>query len=131
MGLFWKWGRKLCIKALWKFKKKSTLTKSKITFKCNLLLLSDKNQKGFPDSSVGKKICLQCRRSQFVSWVKKILWRRDKLPTPVFLGFLGGSAGEQSAYNARDLGPIPGVGRSPGEGYPLQYSGLENSIGSI
>ena len=38
-----------------------------------------------------------------------------------------------SAYNVRDLGLIPGLGRSPGEenGYPLQYSGLENSMDSI
>ena len=45
------------------------------------------------------------------------------------LGFPGGSAGEESACNGGDLGPIPGLGRSPGEvkGYPLQYSGLENS----
>ena len=44
-----------------------------------------------------------------------------------------GSAGEGSAYNAGDLGLIPGLGRSPGEGngYPLQYSGLENSIDCI
>ena len=39
-----------------------------------------------------------------------------------------GSAGEESAYNVGDLGLIPGLGRSPGEGYPLQSSGLENSM---
>ena len=46
------------------------------------------------------------------------------------MGFPGGSAGEESACNAGDLGSIPGLGRSPGEGkgYPLQYSGLENSM---
>ena len=40
----------------------------------------------------------------------------------------GGSAGKETACNAGDLGSIPGLGRSPGEGngYPLQYSGLEN-----
>ena len=40
-----------------------------------------------------------------------------------------GLAGKESASNARDLGSIPGLRRSPGEGkgYPLQYSGLENS----
>ena len=40
-----------------------------------------------------------------------------------------GSAGKESACNVGDLGLIPGLGRSPGEGkgYPLQYSGLENS----
>ena len=42
----------------------------------------------FPDSSTGKKkIHLQCRRPRFDSWVGKIPWRRDRLPTPVFLGF--------------------------------------------
>ena len=42
----------------------------------------------------------------------------------------GGSAGKESACNAGDLGSVPGLGRSPGEGngYPLQYSGLENSM---
>ena len=42
-----------------------------------------------------------------------------------------GSAGKESACNVGDLGLIPGLGRSPGEGkgYPLQYSGLENSRG--
>ena len=41
-----------------------------------------------------------------------------------------GSAGKESACNMGDLGSIPGLGRSPGEGkgYPLQYSGLENSM---
>ena len=36
----------------------------------------------------------------------------------------------ESACNAGDLGSIPGLGRSPGEGkgYPLQYSGLENHV---
>ena len=44
-----------------------------------------------------------------------------------------GSAGKESACNARDLGSIPGLGRSPGggNGYPLQYSGLENSMDCI
>ena len=48
-------------------------------------------------------------------------------------GFPGGSADKESARNAGDLGLIPGSGRSPGEGkgYPLQYSGLENSMDCI
>ena len=43
------------------------------------------------------------------------------------------SAGKESASSAEDLGLIPGLGRSPGEGkgYPLQYSGLENSMDCI
>jgi len=46
------------------------------------------------------------------------------------LGFPGGSAGKESAHNAGDLGLITGLGRSPGgcNSYPLQYSGLENSM---
>ena len=46
------------------------------------------------------------------------------------LGFPCGAAGKESACNVGDLGLIPGLGRSPGErkGYPLQYSGLENSM---
>ena len=48
-------------------------------------------------------------------------------------GFPCGSAGKESACNVGDLGSIPGLGKSPGEGkgYPLQYSGLENSMDHI
>ena len=50
------------------------------------------------------------------------LWHKE--------GFLDSSAGKESTYNAEDLGLIPELGRSPGDekGYPLQYSGLENSM---
>ena len=46
------------------------------------------------------------------------------------MGFLDGSDGKASAYNAEDPGLIPGSGRSPGEGNgnPLQYSCLEDSM---
>ena len=73
---------------------------------------------------------LECRRPWFNSWVRKIPWRRDRLPTPVFLGFPCGSAGKEFARNVGDLGLSPGWGRAPGEekGYPLQYSGLESSM---
>ena len=49
------------------------------------------------------------------------------------LGFPCGSAGKESTCNVGDLGSIPGLGRSPGEGkgYPRQYSGLENSMECI
>ena len=78
-------------------------------------------------SSVGKV------STWFNSWVRKIPWKRDRLPTPVFLGFPDGSAGKESACNAGDLGSIPEWGRSPGEGkgYPLQYSGLESFMDCI
>ena len=48
-------------------------------------------------------------------------------------GFPGGSAGRESACNAGDLDSIPEFGRYPGErkSYPLQYSGLENSVNCI
>ena len=99
---------------------------------------------------------MQCRR-QFDPWVGKISSRRERLPTPVFWpgkfhglyspwghkesetaerlfkGFPGGSEVKVSTCNVGDLGSIPGLGRSPGEGkdYPLQYSGLENSMDCI
>ena len=53
----------------------------------------------------------------FNSWVGKIPWRRDRLPTLVFLGFPCGSVGKESAGNAGDLGSIPGLERSPGGGH--------------
>ena len=58
-------------------------------------------------------------------------WRRDRLPTPVFLGFPGGSDGKEFTCNTGNLGSIPVLGRSPGEGngHSLQYSCLENLQG--
>ena len=45
-------------------------------------------------------------------------------------GFPGGSDGKEPAFDAEDLGSIPGLGRPPGgeHGYPLQYSCLENPM---
>ena len=67
------------------------------------------------------------------SWVGKMPWRRDKLPTPVFSGFLGGSDGKESACNVGDLGLIPGLERFPGKenSYSLQYADLKNSMDCI
>ena len=55
-------------------------------------------------------------------------FRAVQWPTPVFLGFPCDSAGKESACNVGDLGSIPGLGRSTGEGnsYPTQYSSLQN-----
>ena len=47
---------------------------------------------------------------RFLGWEDP--WRRERLPTPVFLGFPCGSAGKESSCNAGDLGSIPGLGRS-------------------
>ena len=54
-----------------------------------------------------------------------------RLPTPVFVGFPGGSDDKESTCNAGALGSIPGLGRSPGGGHgnPLQYSCPENPYG--
>ena len=68
---------------------------------------------GLPCGPVAKTPCSQCRRHGFGS---------EDYPC--------GLAGKESTCNTADLGSIPGLGRSPGEekGYPLQYSGLENSM---
>ena len=92
------------------------------------------NKGGFPHSSVGKDLpTIQETWVGFDSWVGKIHCRRDRLPTLVFLGFPCGSAGKESICNVGDLGSIHELGKSPGEGkgYPLQYSGLENSMDCI
>ena len=92
---------------------------------------------------------IQCPRASLVAqvvknlpamwetWVQslggKIPWRRERLPTPIFLGFPCGSVGKETALSAGDLGLIPGLGKSSGEGkdYPLQYSPLENSTDCV
>jgi len=59
------------------------------------------------------------------------------LSTPLqhllLVNFPHGSAGKESTCNLRDLGSVPGLARSPEErnGYPLQYSGLDNSMECI
>ena len=59
-------------------------------------------------------------------WIVFLFWSLN-------VGFLDSSAGKESAYNAGDLGSTPGLGRSSEEGkdYPIQYSGLENSMDCI
>ena len=67
---------------------------------------------------------------QYLSLLLHSYW----LETIPWLGSIPcGSAGKESPCNAGDLDSIPGSGRSPGEGkgYPLQYSGLENSMDCI
>ena len=80
----------------------------------------------------GKTIGLTRRTlvSKVMSLLLNIL---SRLPTVVFLGFPCDSAGKESDCNVEDLGSVPGLGRSPGEGkgYSLQYSGLEKSMDYI
>jgi len=94
-----------------------------LNFKCWV------TQGGFPGSLAGKEFMCNAGDPGLIPF-RKICWRRDKLPTPIFLGFCGGSAGTESACNT---GSVPGLGRSPeeGKGYQLQYSGLENSMDCI
>ena len=81
--------------------------------------------------------CLGCLSS--LSPQKGLCWAKWSCPQypqlievewKIELGFPDGSDGKESACNAGDLGLIPGLGRSPGEGNgnPLQYSCLENSM---
>ena len=57
-----------------------------------------------------ERISLHCHsESPAPSWVEKILWRRDRLPTAVLLGFPSGSAGKESAGTAGDMSLIPGL----------------------
>ena len=76
---------------------------------------------GLPSQLSWKRIHLQCRRPQFSSRVEKIHWRRDRLPTPVFLGFPFWLSWQRICLQCGRLG----------KGYPLQYSGLENSMDCI
>ena len=81
-----------------------------------------------------KKSANNAGEPRFDSWVGKICWRRDRLPTPVFLGFLwdnmvvlgfsSSSASKESTCNSGDPHSIPGSGRFAGEeiSYPLQCS---------
>ena len=76
-------------------------------------------------------ICLQCRRSQFDSWVEKILWRRDKLDNHCrILGLPWWFSWYRIRLQCGRCGFNPWVGKIPGEGnsYLLQYSGKENSM---
>ena len=71
---------------------------------------------------------MQCKKILVRFLGQEDLLEMDRLPTPVFLGFPGGSDDKESACSAGDLGSIHGLGRSPGGGHgnSLQYSSLEN-----
>ena len=84
---------------------------------------------GFPGSSVGKESARIAGNPSSIPGSGRP-WRRDRLPTRLFLGFPGGSGSKESSCNAGDLGSVSELGRSLGEGnrYPFQYSGLKNSM---
>ena len=86
---------------------------------------------GILNGSIGKESTCNAGDPSSIPGSGRSTGEENWLPTPVFLGFPCGSAGKESACNAGDPSSIPGSGRSAGEriGYPLQYSGLENSMG--
>ena len=87
---------------------------------------------GFPGGSAGKESACNAGHPGSIPGHEDPL-EKGQAPTPVCMGFPGDSAGKEFTCNAGDLGSIAGLGRSPGErkGYPLQCSGLENSMDFI
>ena len=79
------------------------------------------------DGEGEKALKMEFKKHNHCVWILLGSWFK------LFLGFPCGSAGKEFTRNAGDLGSIPGVERSSGEGtgYPLQYSGLENSMDCI
>ena len=71
---------------------------------------------------VKNPLAMQETLVRFLGWEDPL--EKSRLSTPVFLGFPCGSADKESACNVGDLGSIPGLGRSTGEGigYSVQYS---------
>ena len=110
--------------------------------RCKFLGLSDGDRKGWrycipnhmeqSDEFQGQ-VLHQFQRKGTLSLRKLVESSQGILLTHLHLGFPCGSAGKESACNSGDLGLVPGLGRSPGEGkgYPLHFSGLENSMGCI
>ena len=86
---------------------------------------------GLPRWFSGKESTCQCRRQRtpcFDPWVEKVPWRRNRLPTPIFLGFPSGSDSKESTCHEADPGFNLPPGRSLGGGHGNQYSRLENPV---
>ena len=69
--------------------------------------------RGFPGSSAGKESTFNAGDPGLISWVRKFPWKRDWLPTPVFLGFPGGSVGKKIHLQCGKPGFNPWVGKIP------------------
>ena len=100
---------------------------------CGLKVSHKKIGQCFPGSSAGKEFTCNAGNPSSIPGLGRSTGENDRLPTPLFLGFPGGLAGKESTCNVGYLGSIPRLERSPGEGngYPLQYSSLENSMDCI
>ena len=82
----------------------------------------------------GRHVCLKVAWQSMTQFNQNNIWSDIKVVNLVSsVGFPSSSAGKEYTCNVGDLGWIPGLGRSSREGkvYPLQYSGLENSMDSI
>ena len=66
--------------------------------------------RSFPGSSAGKESACNAGDPSLIAWVRKVCWRRDRLPTPVFLGFAGDSYGRVH-LQCRRPGFDPWVGK--------------------
>ena len=79
------------------------------------------------------KIQKKPKKPSIDDWIKNMWGVCVCVYVYIYMGFPCGSTGKESACNAGDMGPIPGLGRCPGgwKGYPLQCSRLENSMGCI
>ena len=105
-------------------------SESEVTQSC--LTLSNLMDCSLPGSSIHG--ILQARVLEWVAIAfSPVLYSRSLLITCFIVGFPCGSAGKESTCNVGDLGSIPRLGRSSreGQGYTLQYSGLENSMDCI
>ena len=93
-----------------------------------MLSLNNTNRQRNTQKSHFSKVVV-ARRKAFLPFMLLSLKKKKNQPK-MDLGFPCGSAGKESTCNVGDLGSISELGRSPGErkGYPLQYSGLENSM---
>ena len=116
------WPDPTCKKNLHRARHSSKLTTCELIYQLYQLVLflplfhrCRNSGRKFPGSPVVRTACYHCQRWGFDPWLR---------------GFLGGSDGKASACDAEDLGLIPGLGRSPGEGNvnPLQYFCLENPM---
>ena len=98
------------------------------------VILEPKKIKSVTISIVSPSICYEMMGPDTMILVFWVLSFKPAFSLSSFtFGFRGSSAGKESSCKVGDLGSIPGLGKSPGEGkgYPLQYSGLENSMDCI